>query len=153
MFQPSFSAMEAAKLFTLPNEFRSQILNEGVPWLLETVASQAVPGRGFFDVVLNRTGTSVFGIPADATHVRLMSRSSVVLPDTRVLGAAISKIEVDSDVIAIDDPSLVLGFHALENDAEKKWRWTGGIAILPLPRYGHGRKLKIEVIFLASDES
>ncbi|WP_342149798.1 Hint domain-containing protein [Methylorubrum sp. SB2] len=82
--------------------------------------------------------TARFVLPADARDVRLVSESSVpadVVPgasDRRRLGLPLAALTLDDGLtgtrrIALDDPRLGQGFHAVEGVA----RWTDGSARLP----------------------
>ena len=81
--------------------------------------------------------TARFILAAAARDVWLVSTTSIPAqiagsPDTRSLGLSIRAITLDDGVgmlvpIALDDPSLCVGFHAIESG----WRWTAGKARLP----------------------
>jgi hypothetical protein len=59
------------------------------------------------------------------------------LDDRRVLGVQVSAIQVWTargvEDIAIDHPWLDQGWHAVERDGRRMFRWTDGQAALPLP--------------------
>ncbi len=81
--------------------------------------------------------TARFEVPADAKDVWLLSPTArpcnvFGTSDGRELGLFISALRIDDgfDVrdVAIDDPLLCIGFHAVEDGAR---RWTSGRARLP----------------------
>jgi autotransporter-associated beta strand protein len=80
-----------------------------------------------------------FVLPASCEDVRIVSASGVPAgfdlanPDCRRLGARIGAIVVAGKPIALDSPGLVEGFHAIEQNAAERWRWTDGAALLRLP--------------------
>ena len=95
--------------------------------------------------------THRFRLPADAGEVRLVSRSAVPAEifadntDHRRIGVAVSRISLDGGAIALDDPRLSSGWHAVETDAAGlSWRWTDGDAVLALG--GGGGDLDIDVV-------
>ena len=48
--------------------------------------------------------------------------------DTRTLGVAITRLELDGREVALDSPALAEGWHA----PEANWRWTDGAGVLPV---------------------
>ena len=84
--------------------------------------------------------TARFLLPADAQDVLLVSDTSVPADlgessDERRLGVSLSGLSVDDGLtgrreIALDDPRLDAGFHALETEGGAH-RWTNGQAHLP----------------------
>ncbi len=57
-------------------------------------------------------------------------------PDRRSLGVCVAALSIDDGFgaprgMAIDDPRLCVGFHAVERDGDTAWRWTAGRARLP----------------------
>jgi hypothetical protein len=100
-----------------------------------------VDGRAVRPTFADRS-CAQFVVPPRAADVRLVSRASVaaqVLPsayaDRRRLGVAIDRILLRHDGqlhrVALDDPSLAEGFHAVERAGAQLWRWTDGDARLP----------------------
>src|SRR5206468_11664934 len=84
-----------------------------------------------YNVLVTKSGHQIYGIPAGTELVRLTSNPTLVGADLRRLGAAITKITVDGCEIPITDPSLFQGFHPIENEGERSWRWTDGAATVP----------------------
>ncbi|MCJ2046949.1 Hint domain-containing protein [Methylobacterium sp. J-078] len=102
--------------------------------------------------------TARFDLPAPARDVRLVSGSSVPAEvirgsaDDRRLGVMIRSLVLDDGAtgarsVALDDPRLSSGFHALERDgAGLSWRWTDGAAVLPAALWAGCRgALRLEV--------
>jgi autotransporter passenger strand-loop-strand repeat protein len=89
-----------------------------------------------------------FRLPAGATGIRLLSRGAAPAhvrddsDDTRRLGVAVARIVLDGKPIALTDGRLGPGWHDVERDGSKAWRWTNGDAALAL---AGGRSLDIEV--------
>jgi len=89
-----------------------------------------------------------FRLPAGAKGIRLVSRSAAPAhvrddsDDTRRLGVAVARIVLDGKPIALTDGRLGPGWHDVERDGSKVWRWTNGDAGLGL---AGGRSLDIEV--------
>ncbi|HXT08856.1 MAG TPA: Hint domain-containing protein [Roseiarcus sp.] len=82
-----------------------------------------------------------FEAPAGVQTLRLRSRSAVPArlteldsADSRRLGVLVSRLEIDGRDIALDDAALGDGWHAVERDGERQWRWSNGDAALPLGR-------------------
>jgi hypothetical protein len=92
--------------------------------------------------------TSRFAVPPGARRVRLRSRSTVPsqIPharrdgrtlDERTLGVAVTRLEWNGTVVALDDARLGAGWHPPEPDrAAARWRWTEGDAELRLDGEG-----------------
>ncbi|KQT60173.1 hypothetical protein ASG52_18830 [Methylobacterium sp. Leaf456] len=79
-----------------------------------------------------------FTLPAEARDVRLVSETSVPAhviagtSDDRRLGLPVAGLSIDGTPIAVDDPRLEAGFHAVDGDGNgASWRWTDGAALLP----------------------
>lgn len=83
-----------------------------------------------------------FIVPAGAGSVWLVSGGTIpaeISPgvlDRRPLGLCISALRIEnrfgvSRTMALDDPSLCVGFHDIERDGNAAWRWTIGRARLP----------------------
>jgi hypothetical protein len=61
--------------------------------------------------------------------------------DARMLGVCVASISVEAGSapareIPLDDPTLGVGFHAVERRGERNWRWTRGRALLPAALLG-----------------
>ena len=82
-----------------------------------------------------------FAVPQGARNAWLVSTTNTAAAmtdsaDQRRLGARIGALIVDDGfgadrAVAIDDPLLCVGFHAVERDGDLAWRWTAGRARLP----------------------
>ena len=82
-----------------------------------------------------------FAVPQGARNAWLVSTTNTAAAmtdsaDQRQLGASIGALIVDDGfgadrAVAIDDPLLCVGFHAVERDGDLAWRWTAGRARLP----------------------
>ena len=82
-----------------------------------------------------------FIVPAGARDVWLVSRANTPKavadwPDERRLGACLKGLAIDDGfgatrAVSVDDPRLCVGFHTVEGDGERTWRWTAGRARLP----------------------
>jgi len=82
-----------------------------------------------------------FEAPAGVETLRLRSRSAIPArlaeldsADARRLGVLVSRLEIDGRAIALDDAALCDGWHAVERQGERQWRWSNGDAALPLGR-------------------
>jgi hypothetical protein len=88
-------------------------------------------------------GRFMFALPRGTDGVVVASRADAPnvlrpwLDDRRVLGVQVSAIQVWTargvEDIAIDHPWLDRGWHAVERDGRRMFRWTDGQAALPLP--------------------
>ncbi len=95
-----------------------------------------VDGRRLAPVV--RGLTARFHVPADAKDIWLVSPTArpsdtMVSPDARDLGLYLGVLRIEDGLsaprdLAIDDPLLCIGFHAVEDNCR---RWTAGRARLP----------------------
>jgi len=84
----------------------------------------------------------VFVLPADASDIRIASRSGMPVvanrraDDWRRLGVAVDRIGIrvgDERIdVPADHPALTHGWHPVEHDAAGLRRWTDGNAALPL---------------------
>jgi hypothetical protein len=72
-------------------------------------------------------------------------------PDTRKLGAAITAVWIDRVPVALEHASLASGFHAMEGDEERRWRWTDGAAVISLPLKPFDIQLDLKALFIASE--
>ena len=85
-----------------------------------------------------------FDLPAGSTIVRLLSRHGVPAemydsnPDHRRLGVAVSALALDGEAMALDDPRLGTGWHAVEPGL----RWTDGAAEIAV---GAARQLRVGI--------
>jgi hypothetical protein len=82
-----------------------------------------------------------FEAPEDMRSLRLRSRSAVLAQlvetdssEVRRLGVCVTKIVVDGRDIALDAPELSDGWHEVEEEAPRRWRWSNGDAELPIGR-------------------
>lgn len=93
-------------------------------------------------------GGFAFALPAGARTIMLASRSwrpadEAASDDKRCLGVAVSEIEIDGQMLPLT--ALGGGWHPVEREAERAWRWSDGLALLPvgarsiLVRLGVGR--------------
>lgn len=83
-----------------------------------------------------------FAIPKDVREIWLVSGTNTPAAisdssDRRNLGACVQALAVDDGFgghqsIAIDDPLLSVGFHDVEREGDRCWRWTSGRARLPV---------------------
>ena len=76
-----------------------------------------------------------FLVPAGASELRLVTPSfAAKAPDVRRLGVIVSSLAVSDGAgwqeIALDDAGLFAGFHDVERDSGRTWRWTSGEAHL-----------------------
>lgn len=93
---------------------------------------------------------AVFAVPAEAQSLRLASRNVVPsVADPRWLGVAISRLVFSGHglrhVIDADDPALHDGFHDVERDGERVWRWTNGAATLPYRPLPYAMRLELHL--------
>jgi len=94
---------------------------------------------GIQTLALEHLGAQAFELRPDTLGARLVCDSDFVPGDTRRLGAAVSAIRVDGEVVALDDAAPGHGWHA----AEASWRWTNGAASFWLPP--GARRLDVEI--------
>jgi hypothetical protein len=90
---------------------------------------------------VTREGRVRFTVPAGAQDVWLASDAARAIDvgrgaDWRSLGVCVLNLSLDDGfspprAISLDDPLLDEGFHRLERDGERVWRWTNGLARLP----------------------
>jgi hypothetical protein len=81
-----------------------------------------------------------FILPANVKDLRLVSSTSVPnrvgdWGDDRALGVAIGALSIDDGLrvkreIGVDDVRLAEGFHEVERNEHRMWRWTNGAARL-----------------------
>jgi len=85
----------------------------------------------------------VFIVPSWTHKVHITSRTTAPsdlwpwLDDRRRLGVSVGRITLHNGVdltdVPMDHPSLVEGWHGVERDGRRQWRWTDGSAQLRLP--------------------
>jgi len=78
--------------------------------------------------------TLIFRVPRGTRFLRLVSSAAV--PEggaRRVLGVCVTGISMGDQRMAFYDPALRGGWHGLERDSGRTWRWTGGDAALVVP--------------------
>ena len=76
-----------------------------------------------------------FLLPAEVSEARLVTPSfAATAPDVRRLGVIVSSLAVSDGAgwqeIALDDRGLFAGFHDVEREGDRAWRWTSGEAHL-----------------------
>ncbi len=84
-----------------------------------------------------------FSLPAGTRRFHIHSRSAVPSEvgthsgDHRQLGVAVTRMRLtnagDLQELPVDHPTLRHGWHAVEQDSNRIWRWTNGAALVPLP--------------------
>jgi hypothetical protein len=79
-------------------------------------------------------GRFEFSLPRSARNIVLVSRSwrpadAVAQDDKRHLGVAVSEVAIDGRTQPLE--SLRAGWHPLESEGDRQWRWTDGRAALP----------------------
>ncbi len=113
----------------------------------------ATPGRLCFD--MPRPDEPRLDVARLGGVLRLMSRSAVPADlaaapggDGRRLGVAISRLLVNGEAVALDDPRLGAGWHAPEMQPDGSgWRWTDGEATLDFPE---AREVEVEIAIAGS---
>jgi hypothetical protein len=80
-----------------------------------------------------------FVLPASLAHIEL--RSGTFVPrhfapengDDRALGICIGRLQIDGTEVDLNETAATVasGWHALEREADKLWRWTRGATPLP----------------------
>jgi hypothetical protein len=88
-------------------------------------------------------GRYVFVLPSRAVALRIASRAGSPselhpwLDDRRKLGVAVERIVLrhrgGRAEMPVDHPTLTVGWHAVERDGDRHWRWTDGSALLSMP--------------------
>jgi autotransporter passenger strand-loop-strand repeat protein len=86
-------------------------------------------------------GVLHFELPEGVRRVRLLSRSHVPahdhrrdIRDFRRLGISVSELTIDGVALSPADARLTDGWHDVEADGSRLWRWTNGDAALPAGR-------------------
>jgi microcystin-dependent protein len=83
-------------------------------------------GAAVQEVWLSRVGVHSVNIAPGVSAVRLLTPSAYISGDARKLGAAIDRVALDGEPIALNDRRLSAGWHA----PEAAWRWTDGAALV-----------------------
>ena len=88
-----------------------------------------------------------FTLPANTGPVRLHAtpHDSPSPKDLRRLGVCVVAMELDGAPIDLSGPMPARGFHAVEGDGLKQWRWTDGQAWLALPYATTSRQLSVTI--------
>lgn len=91
------------------------------------------------EVILRDGGDQVFLLPPGDGAVELRSRSFVPAEmhpearDGRHLGVAVERVVHEGAELDLAGAACGEGFLAIEMEAGRSWRWTGGVAALSLP--------------------
>jgi hypothetical protein len=88
-----------------------------------------------------------FVLPQGTGAVRLVSpaRASPAPRDTRRLGVAVMRLELDGVALSLEGGEIGRGFHPVEGDQQTRWRWTDGGAWLVLPHSSSARRLAVTI--------
>lgn len=131
-------------------ESKRRLLSHAGAWFGPT--AEVIPDscEAISDLHLNQPGVHAYDVPSGVGVLRILSERAFAPNDERPLGAAITRISIDGVDLRLDDPSLRTGFHLLENDSERTWRWTDGAAIVPIPVTSTDRKIEIESFAVAA---
>ncbi|HEY2132230.1 MAG TPA: Hint domain-containing protein [Acetobacteraceae bacterium] len=100
------------------------------------------------DALYGSTQTErIFTLPPGTGKVRLISRAydSPAPDDPRRMGVCVVGLAVDGEALALEGPVPGRGFHAVEGDQRRRWRWTDGNAWLALPHRDATRELTIRI--------
>jgi hypothetical protein len=102
----------------------------------------SVAGRTI-EPILATNHRSLFVLPRQTDKVQIISRAGAPsalrpwLDDRRRLGVSVSRITLRHGVglteVPVDHPLLTQGWHDVERDGRRLWRWTDGSAFLPVP--------------------
>jgi len=91
-------------------------------------------------------------LPAGSGMVRLLSPRGVPAniaegerAGSRRFGVAIRTLLLDDAPIPLDGPAIGDGFHNMESAGGESWRWTNGEAVVHLPAYPTGRRLRVVI--------
>jgi len=69
-------------------------------------------------------------LPPGTAGIMLCPRARTVPGDQRRLGAVIADIALDGTAVDIADPALVFGFHDVEGEQGRRWRWIDDAAFI-----------------------
>jgi len=81
-------------------------------------------------------GSVEIALPPDAQRLRIQSHSALPLwshaenDDNRRLGVSVVQLVADGRAITLDSALFLSGFHGVERDGDRTWRWTDGDAML-----------------------
>jgi hypothetical protein len=87
---------------------------------------------------LRTAGQRAWFLAPAGQGLRLRSTAAVLAhvapehPDFRRLGVAVGDLRIDGASVPLDGAAFGAGFHPLERDGERAWRWTDGDAELTL---------------------
>jgi len=86
-----------------------------------------------------------FVLPQGTGAGRLVSpaRASPAPRDTRRLGVAVIRLELDGVTVSLEGGEIGRGLHPVEGDQKMRWRWTDGGAWLVLPHSSSARRLVV----------
>jgi hypothetical protein len=131
-------------------ELRARLITHDLPRLLgpPPVATSEPFGC---EAHLLSAGSLGVRIPAGASIVRLRSVPVRIPQDPRVLGARLGGLRIDDEVVSLDDPALVRGFHPVESDGALAWRWTDAEAVLWIAPRAVERSLTLDVLAVATE--
>ena len=90
------------------------------------------------EAVRREAGWHDFLLPAATREVRLVSHVAVPAavrhsPDWRTLGVRIDAVFLNERFVPLENPIFRAGFHGVERQGDRAWRWSDGHGILPLP--------------------
>jgi len=110
------------------------------PLLRIRAGARNLPPRG-------ETRRPWIALPPGITSITLASRTGVPAQigrdstDHRRLGLCVTRLEIDGEVLALDDPRLTEGWYPPENGAAA--RWTDGAAVIASPVPMHNLRLEL----------
>ena len=113
---------------------------ERMGWTKEASFACHVVADGRRVEAIRGEGAVAFQVPASTRELRLISDTFVPdemdgRGDRRILGLNMRRLSVSDAskgrVVTVDDVRLDAGFHRVERDGERMWRWTHGDALLP----------------------
>jgi hypothetical protein len=99
-------------------------------------------------VALTTPGVTRATVPPGVEAVHFCSTAESTPEDHRTLGALITHVQLDGEPIALFDPCLTSGFHAVEQHGAHIVRWTNGEAVLTLAPSARERVLDIGIATL-----
>jgi collagen type I/II/III/V/XI/XXIV/XXVII alpha len=103
------------------------------------------PG-GVTTLSLEREGRHTVVLSAGSTGLlRLASIAARAEGDMRRLGAVVAEITLDGIVLPLEDRRLALGFHPIETEGDRVWRWTDGQALVDLGSSHAARHMTVTV--------